>query len=122
MSFALQSEAILAARRNLTVCVVWRSTSDGRHARHGRGAEFAAVGTVNSLEALERARLGRCRVILADCKLPGMDGLALLENVLYQDPAMHVILMSTAHLVDSRLRQSSMAPTIVCANLSTIHA
>jgi hypothetical protein len=51
-----------------------------------------------------------------------MDGLALLENVLYQDPAMHVILMSTAHLVDSRLRQSSMAPTIVCANLSTIHA
>src|SRR5277367_622582 len=66
-------------------------------------AGFPTVGTVDSQQALEKIRQGSCRVILADCKLPGMDGLAFLEKALYLDPGMHVILMSATHSVDSAI-------------------
>jgi DNA-binding NtrC family response regulator len=104
MSYALQTSAIVAVRGSLTVCVV-----DGDHAQMAltrdllRRAGFPAVGTVNSQDAFEKVRLGNCRVILADCKLPGIDGLAFLEKALRQDPGMHVILMSTAHSVDAAI-------------------
>jgi two-component system, response regulator RegA len=104
MSLALQPSAILAARRNLTVCVV-----DGDPAQMalvgdslGR-AGFPAVGAVSAQEALEKVRVGSFQVILADCNLPGTDGLAFLEMALQQGPGMHVILMSADHSVDSAI-------------------
>jgi DNA-binding NtrC family response regulator len=104
MSLVLQTTAILAARKNLTVCVVDGDPGQMALTRDSLGrAGFPTVGTVNSQEALERARLGSCRVVLADCRLPGMDGLAFLEKLLFQDPGMHVILMSAAHSVDSAI-------------------
>jgi DNA-binding NtrC family response regulator len=104
MSFAVQSSGILTARRNLTVCVVDGDPAQMAYIRDSLGrAGFPAVGTVSFQEALEKIRLGSCRVILADCKLPGMDGLAFLEKVLHQDPGVHVILMSAAHSVDSAI-------------------
>ena len=104
MSFAAQSAAILTARRNLTVCVVDGDPVQMAFIRDSLGrAGFPAVGTVNFQEALEKVRLGSCRVILADCKLPGMEGLPYLEKVLHQDPGVHVILMSVAHSVDSAI-------------------
>ncbi len=104
MDFATQTSGILAVRGNLTVCVVDGDPPQMTLTRDSlRRAGFPAVGTVNSQEALEKVRLGSCRVILADCKLPGMDGLAFLEKALHQDPGMHVILMSAAHSVDSAI-------------------
>lgn len=61
------------------------------------------MGTVNSQDAFEKVRLGNCRVIIADCKLPGMNGLEFLEEALRQNSATHVILMSAAHTVDSAI-------------------
>ncbi len=104
MSLGVQTSTILAARGNLTVCVVDGDPAQIAVTRDVLGrVGFPAVGTVNSREALEKVRLGSCRVILADCKLPGMDGLAFLESALHQDPGMHVILMSAAHSVDSAI-------------------
>jgi DNA-binding NtrC family response regulator len=104
MSLALQPSAVLAARRNLTVCVV-----DGDPAQMalvgdslGR-AGFPGVGAVSSQEALEKVRVGRFQVILADCNLSGMDGLAFLERALQQGPGIHLILMSADHSVDSAI-------------------
>jgi DNA-binding NtrC family response regulator len=104
MSLAVHTAAILVARRNLTVCVVDSDPVQVAVARESLGrAGFPAVGTVNSQEALDKVRLGSCRVILADCKLPGMDGLTFLEKALYLDRGMHVILMSATHSVDSAI-------------------
>jgi DNA-binding NtrC family response regulator len=104
MNYAVQTAAILTARRNLTVCVVDGDPSQLASIRDSLGrAGFPAVGTASFQEVLEKVSLGSCRVILADCKLPGMDGLAFLDQVLHQDPGMHVILMSVAHSVDSAI-------------------
>jgi two-component system, response regulator RegA len=104
MSLAPHTSTILAARGNLTVCVVDGDPAQMSLTRDSLGrAGFPTVGTVSSQEALEKARLGSCRVILADCKLPGTTGLAFLEKVLHQGPGMHVILMSAAHSVDSAI-------------------
>lgn len=104
MSFAAQSAAILTARRNLTVCVVDCDPAQMAITRDSLGrAGFPSVGTVSFPEALEKVRLGSCRVILADCKVPGTDGVAFLERVLHQDPGIHVILMSASHSVDSAI-------------------
>jgi DNA-binding NtrC family response regulator len=104
MNYGVQTAAILTARRNLTVCVVDGDPSQMAFIRDSLGrAGFPAVGTANSEEALEKVRLGNCRVIVADCKLPGLDGLAFLEKVLHQDLGMRVILMSATHSVDSAI-------------------
>jgi CheY-like chemotaxis protein len=66
-------------------------------------AGFPAVGAVRSQEALEKVRVGSFQVILADCNLPGMDGLAFLERALQQGPGMHVSLKSADHSVDAAI-------------------
>jgi DNA-binding NtrC family response regulator len=104
MSLAVQTSAILAARGSLTICVLEADQAQMALTRDCLSrAGFPAIGTVSSQDAFERARIGRCRVILADCKLPGMDGVAFIEQALRQDPRMHVILMSAAHSVDSAI-------------------
>jgi DNA-binding NtrC family response regulator len=104
MNYAVQTGAILTARRNLTVCVVDGDLSQMTFIRDSLGrAGFPAVGTASFQEALEKVGQGSCQVILADSKLPGMDGLEFLDKALHQDPGMHVILMSAAHSVDSAI-------------------
>ncbi|MGB9460810.1 MAG: response regulator, partial [Candidatus Acidiferrum sp.] len=98
MSLAVQTSAILAARGNLTICVVDADQAQMALTRDCLSrAGFPAIGAVSSHDAFEKARIGRCRVILADCKLPGIDGIAFLEQASRQDSRMHVILMSAAH-------------------------
>ena len=64
---------------------------------------FPATGTVDPLEALQKVRLGECRVALVDLKMPSMDGFAFLENVLRFDPGMYVILATGFYAVDSAI-------------------
>jgi CheY-like chemotaxis protein len=49
-------------------------------------AGFPAHGTTSPAEALEKVRGGECRVVIADFKMPGMDGMTFLEKALQSDP------------------------------------
>ena len=62
---------------------------------------YDAVGTGDPQEVLEHVRAGRCRVVISDLKMPGMDGYKLLEQVLEIDPGAHVILMTGYYSIDS---------------------
>jgi DNA-binding NtrC family response regulator len=101
MSITGENALILAARKNLSVCVLDGEPSQMVFARDFlERAGFPTVGTGSFDEALGKVRLGSCRVILADFKLPGSDGLVFLKTALHQDPGMYVILMSAIHSVD----------------------
>jgi two-component system, NtrC family, response regulator GlrR len=55
---------------------------------------FPTVGTTSPQDALQKIRLGGCRAVIADFKMPAMDGLAFLEKVLQYDPGIYVILVT----------------------------
>jgi DNA-binding NtrC family response regulator len=66
-------------------------------------AGFPAYGTTNPAEALQKVRAGDCRVVIADFKMPGMDGLTFLERALQSDPGVYVILVTGFYSVDSAI-------------------
>src|ERR1700723_2710817 len=66
-------------------------------------AGFPAYGTTNPVEALQKVRAGGCRVVIADFKMPEMDGMAFLEKALQSDPGMYVILVTGFYSVDAAI-------------------
>jgi DNA-binding NtrC family response regulator len=66
-------------------------------------AGYSASGTTSPQEALQKVRLGECRVVLADFKLADMDGLTFLEKSLQSDPGVYVILASGHYSVESAI-------------------
>jgi DNA-binding NtrC family response regulator len=92
------------ARKNLPVCVLDDEadlvdlTTD-RLTKLG----FPAVGTTNPQDALQKIRLGGCRAVIADFKMPAMDGLAFLEKVLQYDPGIYLILVTGYYSVDTAI-------------------
>jgi DNA-binding NtrC family response regulator len=64
---------------------------------------FGILGTTDPNEALQKMRAEGCRVVLADIKMPGMDGFAFLEKVLQTDPGIYVILATGYYSVDSAI-------------------
>ena len=91
-------------RKNLPICVVDDEidivdvTTD-RLTKLG----FPTFGTTSPLEALQKIRLGGCRAVIADFKMPAMDGLAFLEKVLQYDPGIYVILVTGYYSVDAAI-------------------
>jgi CheY-like chemotaxis protein len=57
-----------------------------------RGFEVGAVG--GGVEALEELRFHPYDVVILDLKMPGMDGIAVLERIRKMEPAPPVILLS----------------------------
>ena len=92
------------ARKNLTVCVLDDDSNQVELTTERlEKAGFSAVGTTNPEEALQKVRLGGCKVVLVDFKMPGMDGFAFLEKVLQFDPGVYVILITGYYSVDSAI-------------------
>jgi two-component system, NtrC family, response regulator HydG len=97
-----ESLAAETARKNVSICVLDDNPDQVELAlAHLDRAGYSVVGTTNPQEALQKVRLGGCRVVLADLKMPGMDGLTFLEKTLQSDPGVYVILATGYYDVDS---------------------
>ena len=64
---------------------------------------FEAVSTNNPLEALELARRGGFDLVIADLKMPGLDGIELLEAIKKADEEIPVIIMTAYGTVESAM-------------------
>lgn len=64
---------------------------------------FPASGTTDPNQALEAVRARRCSVVLADVKMPAMDGLTFLEHAQALDPGIEVVLMTGFYSLDSAI-------------------
>jgi len=104
MATLLEGPVAESARKNLPVCVLDDEPDQVElTAGHLQKAGFPVFGTSNPQEALQKIRLGGCRVVLVDFKMPAMDGLAFLEKTLQCDPGMFVILVTGNYSVDSAI-------------------
>jgi len=92
------------ARRNLPICIL-DDEADQVELTSERllKAGFPTFGTSAPQDALEKIRHGGCRAVLADFKMPGMDGFAFLEQALRCDPGMYIILVTGFYSVDSAI-------------------
>lgn len=92
------------ARKNLPICIL-DDEVDQVELTTDRLAEagFTAVGTTDPQEALQKIRVGGCRVVLANFRTPEIDGMAFLQKALQCDPGTYVILFSQRYSVDSAI-------------------
>jgi len=66
---------------------------------------FAVTGVAeNGLEALELIRARETDILLTDIRMPGMDGIALMENAKKECPQLKVIFITAYHLLDYALK------------------
>ncbi|MGH7837831.1 MAG: sigma-54-dependent transcriptional regulator, partial [Candidatus Binataceae bacterium] len=99
-----EKPVIAMARKNLPVCVLDDEADlvEITAERLGK-AGFPTTGTTSPQDALEKIRIGSCRVVLADFKMPEMDGMTFLEKALQRDPGIYVLLVTGYYSVESAI-------------------
>jgi DNA-binding NtrC family response regulator len=104
MTVSMATAAAETIRKNVSICVLDDDVDQVELAvSRLEKAGYSPAGATNPEEALQRVRLGECRVVLADCKMPGMDGMAFLEKTLQSDPGVYVILTSGYYSVEAAI-------------------
>lgn len=104
MAVVTENSPAEIVRHNLPVCVLddepdLVELTSAKLSRLG----FPTFGTTRPEDALGQVRVGACRVVLVDMKMPGMDGFAFLEKSLQVDPSVAVILVTGFYSVDSAI-------------------
>src|SRR5260370_22925690 len=64
---------------------------------------YESVPTSSAEAASKRVQDGRCRLVLADVHMRGMDGYEFLDQALRSDPGVHVIIMTGEYTLESAL-------------------
>jgi DNA-binding NtrC family response regulator len=64
---------------------------------------YEAIPVSDPEEALRLVKQGRCRLVLADLHLAGMEGYEFLDRALRSDPGIHVIVMTEEYTLESAL-------------------
>jgi DNA-binding NtrC family response regulator len=64
---------------------------------------YEAITTSEPEEAVRLVRTGRCRLVLADVKMPALNGYEFLDQALRSDPGIHVIVMTGDYTLESAL-------------------
>jgi DNA-binding NtrC family response regulator len=104
MAVLMDKPVASMARKNLPLCILDDEPDQVELTTLGlEKMGFSVFGTNDPQEALQKIRLGSCRVVLADLKMPGMDGFAFLEKALQYDPGVYVILVTGHYSVDSAI-------------------
>lgn len=104
MTATMEAVETPVTRKSVSICVLDQDPGQldqlvGRLQKAG----YAASGTTSPQDALQKVRLGECRVVLADFKPAGIDGLTFLQNSLKSDPGVYVILASSHYSVESAI-------------------
>jgi DNA-binding NtrC family response regulator len=95
---------IAITRKALSICVLDDDRDHVEITMHRlEKAGFTASGTTDPEDALQQVRLGTCRVVLADIKMPQMDGMLFLEKAQQLDPGIYVILATGFYSVESAI-------------------
>jgi len=91
-------------KEQLSVCVLDDEAAMTELMReHVERLGYGCVATTEPEEALEQIRCGRCRVVLSDVRMPGMNGLEFLEKALEADPGVHVILVTGHYSLEAAI-------------------
>ena len=61
---------------------------------------YEVLTTVSGLEALEIQKSSDLDLVLTDMKMPGMDGIELLDQIKAMDPELPVVMMTAHGTVD----------------------
>ena len=64
---------------------------------------YEPISTADPNQALELIRQGRCRLVLVDVHMPGIDGYAFLEQAIQCDPGVNVILTTGDYTLETAL-------------------
>lgn len=104
MPVATENSTAESVRRTLPICILDDESdlveiTSVKLSRLG----YPTFGTTRTDDALGQVRVGACRAVLADMKMPGMDGFAFLEKSLQIDPSVAVILVTGFYSVDSAI-------------------